>query len=78
MCYYIIINPRSLFVTTFKDMREAKWRNMNIGVGYVFTSKFGDMEKKTSKERIRIIRKEVVGCVQNVVGGNKFLVNFKD
>ena len=37
-----------------------------------------EMEKNTREGRSRTTRKEVVGCVQDVVGENKFLVQFKD
>ena len=36
------------------------------------------MEKITRKGRISKTRKEVVGCVQSVVGKNKFIFLFKD
>ena len=40
--------------------------------------KFGDMYDKTSKVRIRRMRKEVVVCVQDVVGNNNLLFQFED
>ena len=37
-----------------------------------------DMEEKNNRERRRRrIRKEVLGCVHDVMGKNKFLVQFK-
>ena len=40
--------------------------------------KVGDMEERIKEGRIRRTRKEMVGCVQDLVGGNNFLVQFKD
>ena len=36
------------------------------------------MEKIAREGRSRRMRKEVVGCVQSVVGMNNFLIQFKD
>ena len=36
------------------------------------------MEDNTREGRRRIMRKEVVGCVEDVVGNNNFLVKFED
>ena len=47
-------------------------------VGSVVKAKVGELEKITRKGRSRRMRKEVVGCVQSVVGKNKFLVLFED
>ena len=44
----------------------------NIGVGHVVTSKVRYMEVNKSKLRSRVMRKEVVGCFQDVVGKNNF------
>ena len=43
-------------------------------VGYVVKAKVGELEKITRKGRTRRMKKEVVGCVQSVVGKNKFLL----
>ena len=40
--------------------------------------KVRDMEETTGEGRNRWIMKEVVGCVQDVYGKNKFLVRFED
>ena len=47
-----------------------------IGVGSAVTAKVGEMEEMTREERSRRTRKELVGCVQAVVGKNKCLVQF--
>ena len=47
-----------------------------IGVGSVVKAKVGELEKITREGRSRRMRKEVVVCVQSVVGKNKFLVLF--
>ena len=52
-------------------------KKTKIGVGYVVKSKVGYLEEITREGRIRRIKKEVVGCVQAVVGKNKLLVLFK-
>ena len=44
--------------------------------GSVVKTKVGDLEKITREGRSRRMRKEVVGCVQGVVGKKKFLVLF--
>ena len=54
-----------------------KQTKTKIGVGSVVKSKVGELEKITREVRIRRMRKEVVGCVQSVVGKKKFLVKFK-
>ena len=48
-----------------------------IRVGYVVKAKVGELENITREGIIRRMRKEVVGCVQSVVGKNKFPVLFK-
>ena len=47
-------------------------------MGSVVKTKFGELEKTIREGRIRRMSKEVVGCVQRVVGKNNFLVVFKD
>ena len=47
-------------------------------MGSVVKAKVVELEKITMKGRSRRIRKEVVLCVQSVVGKKKFLVLFKD
>ena len=39
----------------------------------VVMEKVGEMEENTREGRSRRVSKEVVGCVQDVVGQNKFL-----
>ena len=61
-------------------MKEKKRIKTKIGMGSVMKAKARDMEEKTREGRIRRTRKEVVGCVQAVVGiGNKkLLFQFED
>ena len=56
----------------------TKQTKTKIVVGSVVKAKVGKLEKITRKGRSRKIRKEVVGCVQSVVGKNTFLVLFED
>ena len=56
----------------------TKQTKTKIVVGSVVKAKVGELEKITSKVRTRRMRKEVVGCVQSVVGKNKFLFLFED
>ena len=48
-----------------------------IGVGSVVKAKVGELENITREGRSRRMRKEVVGCVQRVVGKNKLLFLFE-
>ena len=59
-------------------MNTKKHIKTKIGVGSVVKAKFGELEKLTSEGRIRMMRKEVVVCVQAMVCNKKFLVQFKD
>ena len=54
----------------------TKQTKTKIVVGSVVKAKVGELEKITRKGRSRRMRKEVVGCVQRVVGKNKSLVLF--
>ena len=65
-------------VTLKEGMKTTKLTKTKIGVGSVVKAKVGELEKITREERSRRIRKEVVGCVQSVVGKNKLLVLFED
>ena len=47
-------------------------------MGFIVKAMVGDMEENTREGRSKIIRKELVGCVQNVVGKKRFLVQFGD
>ena len=59
-------------------MEINKQTKMEIWVGSVVKSKDGELENITREGRIMRTRKEVVGCVQSVVGKKKFLVIFED
>ena len=48
------------------------------GVGSVVKAKVGELENITSELRSRSMRKEVMGCVQDVAVKKKFLVQFED
>ena len=61
-----------------KDINEANQRKMKIRMGSDVTVKVRDMEEKNREGSIRRTRKEVVGCVQDVVGKKKFLFKFVD
>ena len=52
----------------------TKQTKTKIGVGSVVKAKVGELENITREGGIRSMRKEVVGCVQCVVGKNNFLV----
>ena len=56
----------------------TKQTKTKIGVGSVVKAKVGELEKITRKGRSRRMRKEVVVCVQSLVGKKKFLVQFED
>ena len=59
-------------------MKEKKRIKKHIGVGSVVQAKVGEMDDKKREGRTRMTRKEVVVCVQSVVGKKKFLVLFED
>ena len=65
-------------VTKKEGMKMTKQTKTKIVVGSVVKSKVGELEKIIRKGRSRRMRKEVVGCVQRVVGENRFLVLFED
>ena len=50
---------------------------VDMGGGSIVKSKVGELEIITREGRIRRMRKEVVGCVQSVVGKKKLFVRFK-
>ena len=56
----------------------TKQTKTKIVVGSVVKAKVGELEQITRKGRTSRMRKEVVGCVQIVVGEYKFLVIFED
>ena len=55
----------------------TKQTKTKIGVGSVVKAKVGELEKITREGRSRRMRKEVVGCVQSVVGKKNFLYQFE-
>ena len=59
---------RSPVVTKKEGMKMTKQYKTKIVVESVVKSKVGELEKITRKVRSRRMRKEVVGCVQSVVG----------
>ena len=59
-------------------MKEKKWIKMKIGVRSAVKAKVGEMEENTRERRSIRMRKEVVACVQAVVGKNRLLFQFKD
>ena len=61
-----------------RGMKDKKHIKMKIWLGYVVKAKVGDMEDNIREGRRRRMREEVVRCVQDMVGNNKFLVQFKD
>ena len=56
----------------------TKQTKTKIGVGSVVKVKNRELEKITREGKSWRMRREVVGCVQRVVGKNKFLVLFED
>ena len=65
-------------VTIIKEIEEKKQSKAEIDVGTLGKAKVGEMEEKIREGRSRRTRKEVVGCVQAVIGNNKYLLQFKD
>ena len=55
-----------------------KHTKTKIGVGSVVKAMVGELENITREGRSRRMRKEVVECVQSVVGKKKFLIQFED
>ena len=49
-----------------------------LGVGYVVKEKVGELEDTTREEIRTRMKIEVVGCFHNVLGKEKFLVQFED
>ena len=56
----------------------TKQTTTKIGVGSVVKANVGELEKITREGISRRMRKNLVGCVQSVLGEKKFLVLFKD
>ena len=59
-----------------KEMNHKKHIKMNIGLGSVVKAEVRYIEEKTREGRIKMTSKEVLRCVQAVVGKKKFLVQF--
>ena len=55
-----------------------KQTNIKIRVGSVVKSKVGELDNITREEKIRRMKKEVVGCVKSVVGKKTLLFQFED
>ena len=64
-------------VKIVEDMNEEKRIKTKIGVGSLVKAKVINMEEITREGRRSMTRKDVVGCVQAVVGKKKFLVQFE-
>ena len=65
-------------VTVKEGVEMNNQTKKKIGGDSVVKAKVGELEKITREGRSRRMRKEVVGCVQSVVGNKKFLVKFED
>ena len=66
-------------VVTFKEgMNMNKHTKTKIGVGSIVKAKVGELEKITREGKTRRTRKDVVVCVQRLVGKNKLLVLLED
>ena len=61
-----------------EGMKVKKQNKTKIDVVSVVKAKVRELEKVIREGRIRRMRKEVVGCVQDVVGKKKFPVQFED
>ena len=81
-CYFTTTTPKSTMsspvVTKTEGMKMTKQTKTKIVVGSVVNANVGGLEKITRKGRSRRMSKEVVGCVQSVVGKNKFFILFED
>ena len=60
-----------------EGVKVNKQNKTKIGVGSIVAAKVRELEDITREGRIRRMRKEVVGCVQDIVGKKKFLVQLK-
>ena len=67
----------SPIITITEGVKVNNRNKMKIGLGYVVKSNVGDFENITREVRIRIIRKDLVGFFQDVVGNKKLLVQFE-
>ena len=57
---------------------EKNWIKTKIGVGSVVKAKIGGMEENKREGRSGRTRKDVMGCVQDMVENNKFLFQFEN
>ena len=64
-------------LTIVESMNMKKHNNTKIGVGSVVKAKVGELENIKREGRIRMMRKEVVVCVQDVARKKNFLVQFE-
>ena len=60
-----------------QEMMEKKRNKTNIGVGSVVKAKVGEAEENTREGRIRRMRKDLMGCFQDVMGEKKLLAQLK-
>ena len=65
-------------VTVKEGMEIKKQTKTKIGLGSVVKAKVGELENITREGRSRRMRKDVVGCVQSVVGRKNLLFLFED
>ena len=68
---------RSHVVNVEEGMEMTKQTKTKIGVGSILKAKVGEMENITREGRSKRMGKEVVGCVQSLVGKKKFPVLFE-
>ena len=68
---------RSYVVTITKGTKEKNQIKTKIRVGSVVKANFGELDENKRKGINRRIIKEVVGCVQDLVGKKIFLVKFE-
>ena len=64
-------------IKNMKDTKENNLRKKIINVGSIMKLKFRYMGDNTREGIIRIMSKEVVSCVRNMLGKNNFLVKFE-
>ena len=55
-------------------MKDAKWIKTKIGVGSIMTEIVIETEKNIREGIIRRTNKEVVGCIQTMLGKTNLLV----
>ena len=68
----------STVVTIIKGMKGKKRIKTKIGVGSVVKANVAEMEANKREGRIGRMRKEVMGCSQDVVSKNILLFQFRD